>query len=94
MSSHHYYLEDAVVEGGREEEVLVTVVARPLSVAAPSPEVGAAHEAADVEDDDALQRRQRDRLPVALQDHPLLQVLVRPVIFMGEGVTKMNQIKS
>ena len=92
MSSHHYYLEDAVVEGGREEEVLVAVVARPLSVAAPSPEVGAAHEAADVEDDDALQRRQRDRLPVALQDHPLLQVLVSPVKVVGEGDIHANQV--
>ena len=97
------YLEDAVVEGGREEEILVAVVVPPVlpvvAAAAPSdaPEVGAAHEAADVEDDDALQRRQRDRLPVALQDHPLLQVLVRPAIVMGGGdrgtITKMNQIR-
>jgi len=63
---HHF--EDAVVETGSDETVVLLVA---------TPEVGAAHETGDVQHDDALQTGQRDPRPITLEQHALFQVLVR-----------------
>lgn len=61
-----HHLQHSVVEAGRQEGA--------AGPALTAPEVGAAHEAGDVEDDDALQLGQRDTLAVAFKLHTLAEM--------------------
>ena len=72
------HFEDAVVETRGDETVVLFIAA---------PEIGAAHETGDVQDDDPLQTGQRYPRSVALQQHPLFQVLVR---FLNSSIKKNN----
>ena len=65
------HFENSIVKTWRQENVIVFGT---------SPKVGSAHEAGDVENHDALQRREWNGLAVTFDNDAFFQVLVRSVV--------------